>query len=55
MVVTVRLTDDWLPLPAAVLKATGWREGQILELEVVAGPDADPGPVTLLVTAQPPA
>lgn len=48
---TVRLTDEWVPLPAAILTALGWREGQLLTVEVVTGPDADPGPITLLVTA----
>jgi hypothetical protein len=33
----VRLTDDWLPLPTALLAALGWREGDAIELEVVEG------------------
>lgn len=34
---TCRLTDDWLPLPAATLTALGWIEGDQIELEVVEG------------------
>lgn len=30
----VRLTNDWLPLPDALLTALGWRDGDEIELEV---------------------
>lgn len=29
-----RLTNDWLPLPDAVLTALGWKEGDHLAVEV---------------------
>ena len=32
-----RLTDDWLPLPSAALTALDWREGDVIELEVIDG------------------
>lgn len=32
-----RLTDDWIPLPEPILKALGWTEGTLLELEVIEG------------------
>lgn len=32
-----RITLDWLPLPAPILAATGWTEGDIIDLEVVEG------------------
>lgn len=28
-----RITDDWLPLPAAVLQKLGWKDGDFLEIE----------------------
>jgi hypothetical protein len=31
----VRLTDDWLPLPEALLRALGWREGDQISIEVI--------------------
>jgi hypothetical protein len=43
----VRLTDDWLPLPAALLTTLGWREGDQVEIEVVDG--------TLIITPPRPA
>jgi hypothetical protein len=30
-----RITDDWLPMPEAVLTQLGWSEGTQLEVEVV--------------------
>ncbi len=30
-----RITDDWLPLPAETLKALGWGEGDIIDIEQV--------------------
>lgn len=32
---TVRMTDDWLPLPAELLSRLGWQEGDEIEIEVV--------------------
>lgn len=37
-----RLTNDWLPIPDAVLKKLGWAEGDALDVEIVSG--------TMLVT-----
>jgi hypothetical protein len=34
---SARLTDDWLPFPAAFLAVTGWREGDSIEMEVIEG------------------
>jgi hypothetical protein len=33
----VRLTDEWLPMPAGHLAAHGFQEGQTFELEVLNG------------------
>jgi len=30
-----RLTDDWLPMPEAVLEGLGWVDGTFLEAEIV--------------------
>lgn len=42
----VRLTDDWLPLPADLLAALGWREGDHVDIEVVG--------TTLVITRREP-
>lgn len=34
MKAVVRLTDDWLPLPADLLKALQWHEGDRIQLEL---------------------
>lgn len=47
MTAPCRLTNDWIPLPPAVLAAIGWGEGDLLTLEVVDG--------ALLVTRHSPA
>jgi antitoxin component of MazEF toxin-antitoxin module len=31
---TIRITDDWLPLPDHILKQLGWKEGDLVELEI---------------------
>jgi bifunctional DNA-binding transcriptional regulator/antitoxin component of YhaV-PrlF toxin-antitoxin module len=31
----VRVTDDWLPIPAAALAELGWAEGDTIEIEVI--------------------
>lgn len=36
MTTRVRLTDDWLPLPATLLRTLGWMEGDQIDLEVAA-------------------
>jgi len=33
----VRLTDEWLPMPASLLATHGFQEGQTFELEVLNG------------------
>lgn len=33
--ILVRVTNDWLPIPDAVLTRLGWSEGTVLDLEVV--------------------
>jgi len=40
-----RITDDWVPIPEALLKQLGWNEGDHLDVEIVSG--------TLLVTKSP--
>jgi bifunctional DNA-binding transcriptional regulator/antitoxin component of YhaV-PrlF toxin-antitoxin module len=34
MTLRCRLTDDWIPIPDAVLRRLGWSEGDHLEVEV---------------------
>lgn len=34
---TVRITDDWVPLPEAALEQLGWTEGTELELVPIYG------------------
>ena len=31
----VRITDEWLPFPSAILGGRQWRDGDLLELEMV--------------------
>lgn len=35
MTYTVKITDDWIPLPDAILGGRQWRDGDTLELELV--------------------
>lgn len=42
---TARITDNWLPFPDSILEASGWKEGDAIEVEVV---DTDEGPVLML-------
>ena len=42
-----RLSDDWLPLPEALLKRLGWVEGTLVEIELVDVPGQAP---TLVIT-----
>lgn len=35
MITTARITDEWIPLPRAVLTALGWADNDTLTLEVV--------------------
>lgn len=32
-----RITSDWLPLPEPVLNQLQWKEGDVIEVEVVEG------------------
>lgn len=29
-----KLTDDWLPIPDAMLAALGWQEGTLLDVDI---------------------
>lgn len=48
-----RITDDWLPAPAAALKELGWRNNDVIEWEIVGDsvvltrPDPQPAPPNL--------
>lgn len=35
MTLTVKITDDWLPLPTTLLRQLDWQEGDLIELEIV--------------------
>lgn len=37
MKATCKVTQGWLPLPESVERALGWREGDVVEVEVIEG------------------
>ena len=48
MTYTVYLTDDWLPLPEALLKLLGWRDDDRISIEYIYEPE-NIGPPMLLI------